>query len=277
MAVSMYYIASISQELGDLKTAATFYNGIEKLPKEEKKDVAQAARMKLGDIYMKQIKKQGGSSQDIEKYALEQYRSALSWNDSGPLAMEIRNKIETIERRYDLVLFQLRNGRPTARPPYFFKANITYTQDDNVNALGDKTKKDMDPKKYSASSSNAGFYGRYAFYPNSSFSLVPQVSFGHTKYFSEEKEITKNNGHYFTATMQGTYEHSFNDAAATTFLDVSHTYNANDADQDDKIEKSDTMTGFTLSEQVQLWRGHPTIFRLKHFQTQAVDETQAEL
>lgn len=273
MAVSMYYIASISQELGDLKTAATFYNGIEKLPEKEKTQVVQAARMKLGDIYMEQIKKQGGGAQDIEKYALKQYRSALSWDDKGPLALEIKNKIETIERRYDLVMFQLRNGRPTARPPHFFKANITYTQDDNVNALGDESKKTMDAKQYAAASSDTGFYGRYAFYPNATFSLVPQIKFGHTNYFSDEKEITKNNGYFFTATVQGTYEHTFNDSPATTFLDVGHTYNADDADQDDKIEKSDTTTGFTLSEQVQLWRGHPTIFRLKHYQTQAEDET----
>lgn len=272
-AVSMYYIASISHELGDYKTAASFYNGIERLPASEKKEVIQAARMQLGDIYLEQVSKQGGGSASIEKYVLPQYRKALEWDKDGPLSLEIKKKIETIERRYELVLFQLRNGRPTLRPAHFLKANIKYTQNDNVNAVSEETKDSLKASQYAAASTDVGVYGRYAFYPNSSFSLVPQFNFGYTNYLSDEATITRNNGYFATATLQGTYEHTYKKTPATLYLNLDHTYTADDADEDEEIEKASTTTGFTLSEEVQLWKGNSSFFRFKHYQTQAVLET----
>jgi tetratricopeptide (TPR) repeat protein len=122
--VSLYYIAYISQELGDLKTAVSFFEAIEKLPEVEKKDIVQAARVQVGDIYFEQVKRRRDSLKAITKYVLPQYKKALSYDKESTIADEIRKKIERIERRYDLVLFYLRNGRPTARPPYFVKHNL---------------------------------------------------------------------------------------------------------------------------------------------------------
>lgn len=273
MAVSMYYIASISQEIGDMKTAASFYNGIEKLPKKEKKDVVQAARMQLGDIYLEQIKRSGASTTSIEEYVLPQYKKALEWDEDSALAIEIKNKIETIERRYDLVLFQLRNGRPTARPPYFLKANLKYTTDNNVNAVGQDERDSLSTDEVAGNSTNVGFYGRYAFYPNSSFSIIPQISFNYTDYLSDEPEITQNNGYVATATLQTTYEHIYNRAPATLYLDLNYSFDADDTDQDDEVEEAETVRGFTLSEQIQLWVGNPSIFRLRYNSADSVFET----
>ena len=275
MAVSMYYIASISEELGDFKTAATFYNGIERLPAQEKEDVVQAARMRLGDIYLRQVKERDGGADSIEKYVLPQYRKALEWDDEGALAAEIRSKIQTIERRYDLVMFKLRNGRPTARPPYFLKANVRYSQNDNVNAVDDDTIAGLKPEQVSANSANTGFYGRYSFYPSSAFSFTPQINFSYTNYLSDEALIKQNNGYFATATLQTTYEHIYNSAPATAYLNIDYTHTADDGDQDDKIEKSSSTTGFTLSEELQFWTGNPTIFRLKASQTSAVEESES--
>lgn len=272
MAVSMYYIASISQELGDYKTAATFYNGIERLPMSEKKDVVQAARMQLGDIYLNQIKSQNSSTASIEKYVLPQYRKALEWDEEGPLASEIRAKIETIERRYDLVLFQLRNGRPTVRPPYFLKANLKYSMNDNVNALDEDTKSSLSSEQYAATSSDVGAYGRYTFYPNSAFSVTPQFNFNYTRYLSEEALITQNDNYHATATLQTAYEHSYNSAPATLYLNIDYTYSADDFDQDEQVEKASTALGFTLSEELRIWKNNPSIFRIKHKETTAVEE-----
>ncbi|MEX1099889.1 MAG: hypothetical protein WEB87_05655, partial [Bacteriovoracaceae bacterium] len=253
MAVSMYYIAHISQELGDYKTAASFYNAIEKLPLEEKKDVVQAARARLAEIYLEQIKKQGGGSAAIEEYVLPQYRKALDWDKESLLAKEIKEKIEEIEKRYDLVLFQLRNGRPTARPPYFLKTNVKYGHNDNVNALDEESKKGLSNDQLAASSISYGAFGRYTFYPNATYSVTPQFNFGYTKYLSEEKEIYQNNNYFFTGSLQTSFEHKYNQAPATAYLDIDYTYNANDRDQNQKIEKADDTLAFTLSEQVQIW------------------------
>ncbi|MBG59022.1 MAG: hypothetical protein CMJ16_01045 [Peredibacter sp.] len=271
MAVSMYYIGFISQEIGDLKTAATFYNAIEKLPLSEKKDVVQAARMQLAQIYLDQVNEKGMGAAAIEEYVLPMYRKALKWDEESALATEIKAKIENIQRRYNLVLFQLRNGRPTARPAYFLKANLKYSVDDNVNALDSDTLKGLKEEEYSSNLYEVGAFGRYTFYPNSAFSLSPQFNFGYTRYLSDESTITRNDNYFFTGTIQTTYEHFFNEAPATTYLDVGYTYNADDIDENDELEKSDTVTSVTLSEQLQIWRNNPSTFRVRYTQTNAED------
>ncbi|MBC74911.1 MAG: hypothetical protein CME64_02760 [Halobacteriovoraceae bacterium] len=271
MAVSMYYIGFISQEIGDLKTAASFYNAIEKLPLDEKKDVVQAARMQLAQIYLDQVREKGMGAVAIEEYVLPMYRKALKWDEESSLAVEIKAKIESIQRRYNLVLFQLRNGRPTARPAYFLKTNIKYSIDDNVNAYDKDTLETLKEEEYSSSLYEVGAFGRYTFYPNSSFSLSPQFNFGYTKYLSEESAITRNDNYFFTGTLQTTYEHFFNEAPATTYLDIGYTYNADDIDEDESLEKSDTVASVTLSEQLQIWKNNPSTFRLRYAQTNAED------
>lgn len=267
--VSLYYIAYISQELGDLKTAVSFYEAIEKLPDEEKKDIVQAARVQVGDIYYEQVKRRRDSLKAITKYVLPQYKKALKYDKESTLADEIRKKIETIERRYDLVLFYLRNGRPTARPPYFMKHNLTYTQDDNVNLLSDDSKEGLDAEEYAASSTTYSFFGRYSYYPSNSISVVPQLSLGYTKYNSDIYSITANNNFFVTTTLQTTYEHIYNRAPATLFLDIDYTYNMDDSDNDENLEKASDGIGFTLSEQLQFWKGNPSIFRAKYATTDA--------
>ncbi|MCO4754834.1 MAG: hypothetical protein KC478_10155 [Bacteriovoracaceae bacterium] len=269
MAVSMYYIGFISQELGDLKTAASFYNAIEKLPLDEKKEVVQAARMQLAQIYMDQIKKKGMGAAAVEEYVLPLYRKALKWDEDSALAKEIKSKIEKIQRRYDLILFKLRNGRPTARPPYFLKTSLKYSYDDNVNAVDRDSKQSLEEKEYSSALANVGAFGRYTFYPNSAFSLTPQFNFGYTKYLSDEPVITQNDNYFFTTSLQTTFEHFFKEAPATTYLDLDYTYNANDADQNDKLEKTDTTLSLTLSEQLNIWANNPSTFRVKYSQTNA--------
>lgn len=275
MAVSMYYIASISQELGDYKTAASFYNGIERLPMSEKKEVVQAARMSLGDIYLEQVKKQSGNSDSIEKYVLPQYRKALDWDDESALANEIKTKIEALQRQYELILFKLRNGRPTARPPYFLKANVKYSQNDNVNSLSEDSKAGLSAEEYSAASTNFGAYGRYAFYPSGAFSVIPEFTFNYTDYLSDDANIIINNNYGATASLVTTYEHSYNKAPATAYLNIDYSYNADDADADETLEKSSTINAFTFSEELQFWRGNPTIFRVKRSTTDAVLETSS--
>tara|TARA_B100001971_G_scaffold215182_1_gene259110 strand:- start:53712 stop:55313 length:1602 start_codon:yes stop_codon:yes gene_type:complete len=270
--VSLYYIAYISQELGDLKTAVKFYTAIEKLPDEEKKDIVQPARMQVGDIYFEQVKRRKDSLRAIEKYVIPQYKKALKWDKDSQLASEIERKIETIQKRYDLVLFYLRNGRPTARPPYFMKHNYTYTIDDNVNTQNSDTLAGLDKNEYAAASHSYNFFGRYSLYPSSSYSLVPQFSMGYTQYDADTDAIKANNNFFVTATLQTTFEHFYNKAPATFFLDLDYTYNMDDADLDDNLEKSSDGIGITFSEQLQFWKSNPSIFRFKYATTDAIEE-----
>ena len=131
-AVSLYYIAYISKELGEKKKAVTFYKAIEKLDAAEAMEVRQASEMQIGDIYLEQVEKHPDAFKAVESYVIPQYKKALELNRDSALAPEIQNKIYKLENKYDLVLFKLRNGRPTLNPPYFLRLAAEYGVDSNV-------------------------------------------------------------------------------------------------------------------------------------------------
>src|SRR5690606_13951014 len=143
--------------------AAKYFTAIDKLPVDEKKDVVQAARMQLGDIYLEKVEAKPNSFKQIEKIVIPQYEKALSWDKSSELAQEIREKIEKLQRKYNLVLFKMRNGRPTARPPYFLKANFLYGSDSNVNLVSKSAAADS-TETISSNYYSIGTFGRYTFY-----------------------------------------------------------------------------------------------------------------
>jgi len=169
----------------------------------------------------------------------------------------------------------MRNGRPTASPRYFLKANISYNIDDNVNSLDSDSLSSLDKKDYASNYTNTGFYGRYSFYPNSALSVSPELSASYTKYQSDSTNIMVNNNYYVTSGLQFNYEHMYNKAPATTYLNLDYTFKADDADADKKLKKSSQTTAITISEQLEFWTTNPTTLRYKFSQTKAEVDTSS--
>jgi tetratricopeptide (TPR) repeat protein len=261
-AVSLYYIGFISQELKDFKKAVSFYNMIERLDDDEKDEIIQAARMQVGDIYLKRVERLPDTFKSVEKYVIPQYKKALSWNKNSKLASDIQKKIEILQRKYELILFKMRNGRSTSRPPYYMKASVLYGLNDNVNALDEDSKKLLtSDEDYSSSYTTTNFFGRYSIYPNSSFSYAPELSGSYTSYNSDSKEIIVNDNYFWKTALKSNYEHIYNEAPATFYIDFDYTYNADDSDADETMAFSSTVIGVTFSEELQLWRNNPTTVR----------------
>ena len=275
MAVSLYYIAFISQQLKDYKKAVSFYNTVEKLPDDEKNEVVQASRMQIADIYYEQVRKRPNSYESIKKYVIPQYEKALKWNETSSLANEIKNKIETIKRKFDMELFQMRNGRNTARPPYFLKFNTLYGTNDNVNNL-DNDSRESSTDEVGSSYYTLGLFGRYTYYPNNMFSIAPEIRAIKTKYMSEVSEIYAKDNSKFNFNVKLNYEKTFNNAPATTYFDFIYGVAEDDSDADKQLDKSFIEKGISLSEERQFWRGNPTTLRLKYIEYDYVDELSEE-
>lgn len=275
MAVSLYYIAYISQNLMDYKKAVSFYNAIEKLDDEEKADVLQAARMQVADIYLKQVEKMPNTFQSVKKYVIPQYEKALKVNKKSKLANDIRAKIKKVQKRYDLMLFKMRNGVPTQTPRHFVKLSMLYGTNNNVNASDAQTLASLESKDYSSVYSNARLFGRYSLYPNSSYSISPEVSMDYTKYLSDSDYIKPNNMLIYRAGMQVNYEHIYNNTPATLYLNFDYTNIEDDADADNTLAKASSKTTVTVSEGIQLWSGNPTTMRYKLARSTAVNATNS--
>jgi hypothetical protein len=271
--VSLYYIAFISQELKDYKKAVSFYNMIEKLPSAESKDVIQAARMQIGDIYLKQIERQRDPFRGVEKYVIPQYKKAHKYDEESKLAEEIRNKIENLQRKYELILFKMRNGKQTSRPPYFVRANILYGQNDNVTRISEDNKDTAEEKDYSSSYYEVGVFSRYSFYPNSAFSYAPEFSAQLTQFSSDSVSILPSNKYFIKGALKMNYEHLYKTLPATFYMDFDYTYNADDAAAEEEFAASNNTYGATFSEELQLFTNNPSTFRFRYESLAAEEET----
>ena len=229
--VSLYYIAYISKEVGDKKKAVTFYKAIDKLEDSESQEVKQASEMQIGDIYLEQVEKQTDTFKAIETYVIPQYKKALEVDRKSPLAPEIENKIQSLERKYDLVLFKLRNGRPTLIPPYFLRAALEYGVDSNVTFA--PTEQQIAESKKSSAFTRGDVMGRYTFYHRNFLSIAPEFRATYTRYMNRVPEIYRNDNYVLAPAIRLAYEHEFKKKPAATLFD----YDYNDARRDVNAKK----------------------------------------
>lgn len=262
--VSLYYIAIISKELKEIKKAVKFFNMIEKLPSSESADVLQASKLQIADIYLEKIESLPDSIKDIEKYVIPQYREALVVNEDSRLADEIQYKIEELQRKYELVLFRMRNGRPTARPPYYLRANVLYGTDNNVNLLSPDNQIGRVEDDIASPFVRSGVFGRYSFYPSSAISFAPELNVTTVKYFSDSDDIKALNNYGITTGATMNFEHLFNEEAATFFINFSYTYNSNFNTNEEGYVYSGNDVFVTLSEELRFWKMHPTTLRFRY-------------
>ena len=264
VAVSLYYIGFSSSKLKDYKTAVKIYNTIEKLPLEQKKDVIQAARLQIADIYYNQVKQKAGIFSSMRDYVIPQYEKALDWDRESILANDIRQKIREIEQRYEIVLYRMRNGRPTAIPRYFLKGGFNLGYADNVNFLSDAQKESLESEKVSSPFVGTSLFARYSLYPNSRFSASPELGLDYRKYINSNSEISANDEVSLNFGTFFTFEHFLFDEASTTSLRINYNLRTLDSENDSSFSDQENYFTATLSEEFQYFKNNPTVLRFSH-------------
>lgn len=262
--VSLYYIAYISKELGDKKKAFYFYKAIDKLEDSEAMEVKQAAEMQIGDIYLEQVEKQSDAFKSVESYVIPQYRRAYELNRSSPLAPEILNKIQTLERKYDLVLFKLRNGRPTLIPPYFMRAALEYGVDSNVTFS--PTEQAIAESKKSSGFIRTDIMGRYTFYYKNFISIAPEFRANYTRYMNRVPEIYRNDNYVLAPAIRTSYEHTFRNKPAAVLLDYDYNDAKRDIDSEKELKFAFRSHTLMLGERFNFFKAGESIVRLRRRQ-----------
>lgn len=261
-AVSLYYIAYISKEMGERKKAVTFYKAIEKLDNAEAMEVRQAAEMQIGDIYLEQVEKHPDSFRAVEKYVVPQYRKALEMNRESSLAPVIREKIISLQRKYDLVLFRLRNGRPTLNPPYFLRAAVEVGNDSNVTFS--PTEQEVSESKKRSGFLRTDAIGRYTFYHRNYLSVAPEVRFNYTRYLNRQSEIYRNDNYLIAPAIRTAYEHSLWSKPASVLLDYDYSDVRRDVNAKKELEFASRSHSLMLGERFNFFNAGETIVRLRH-------------
>lgn len=260
--VSLYYIGFISKELGERKKAFTFFKAINKLSEEEAKEVRQAAEMQVGDIYLEQVEKRTDAFKSVETYVIPQYEKAFEIDKESALAPQIREKIVKLQRKYDLILFQLRNGRPTLNPPYFLRISQEFGQDSNVTFSPAQTT--ISSSKQASLYSKTDLIGRYTFYVRDYISIAPELRFNNTYYFNREPEIYRNDNYLIAPAVRTAYEHTLWKKPAAFLIDYDFNEARRDVNAEEKLEFSSRSHAIMIGERFNYWDFGETTVRLRH-------------
>lgn len=260
--ICLYYIGFITKELGDNKKAYTFFKSISKLEPEEMKDVIQAAEMQIADIYLEQGEKRPDAFKTVESVVIPQYQKALELDPESSLAPVIKEKVIKLQRKYELVLFQLRNGRPTLLPPYFLRFSQEIGQDTNVTFAPAETT--IDTAEQKSLFSKTDFLGRYTFYYRDFLSIAPEFRMNYTRYFNREPEIFRNDNYLIAPAIRTAYEHSLWNKPASILFDYDYNEARRDVNAQESLDFSSRSHAFMLGERFNYFDAGETILRLRY-------------
>lgn len=261
-AVSLYYLGYISKELGEKNKSFTFFNAIQKLPEEERREVSQAAEMQIGDLYLSEAEHHKKSLEEVETTVIPQYRKALEINPEGELAPVILEKIDSLQRKYDLLLFQLRNGRPTQIPPYFLRLAQEIGKDSNV--LFSPAETTISKSRRESIYSKTEAFGRYTFYIDDIVSVSPEFRAINSYYFNRVPEVYKNDNYLLAPALRTSYEHTHNKKPASFLLDYEFSESRRDVYGKKQLEFNSRTHALVLGERLTLFKGGESTVRFRY-------------
>jgi tetratricopeptide (TPR) repeat protein len=260
-AVSLYYIGFISKELGEKKKAVSFFKALEKIDPTEAMEVRQAAEVQIGDIYLEQVEKHPDAFRAVESYVIPQYKRALEFDKNSSLAPEIQEKILSLQRKYDLVLFRLRNGRATLIPPYFLRVAAEVGMDSNVTFA--PTEQEISESKKKSPFVKTDAIGRYTFYHRDFFSVSPEMRINYTRYLNREEEIFRNDNYLLAPAIRTAYEHKLWNRPASILFDYDYADAKRDINSENKLEFASRSHTLMLGERFNYFTWGESIVRLR--------------
>jgi tetratricopeptide (TPR) repeat protein len=261
ISASLYYMAYISKELGETENAKTLYESIMKLPDSESQEAKQAASFQLADIKFLESEKKPDVFRAMKTEVLPAYENAIAVNPDSALVPKIQEKIKEIQKKYELVLFQLANGRQALVPPYFLRVAQEIGVDTNVTFSPTETT--IAKSKQSSFFSKSEVMGRYTFYHKNYFSYSPELRFTNTYYFNRVPEIYKNDNYFMVPAIRTSYEHTFLGAPASFLVDYEYNEAQRDVNAKERLEFSSRAHVFMIGERFKFTSLGETVLRLR--------------
>ncbi len=263
--VSLYYLGFLSQEMNEKKEAKVYYQQISTLPEEERKDVEQAAQMQIADITLLEVESHPDAVRKVEVEVIPQYEKAIDLDKSSNLAIDMKAKIRELQQKYELVLFKMRNNRPTQVPPYFMRASLDNAFDDNVVYSADETRISQSQK--ASAFTKADFMGRYSLYYKNIMSFAPELRTNRTRYLNRTDSIKANDNFAIVPAIRSAYEHSLWGRPASHLLDFEYNYAHRDLNSNDELVFSSRTQTYMIGERFNFFPNGESVvrYRQRHF------------
>ena len=263
--VSLYYMAFLMQESGEKYKANEYYQMISKLSEEEKKDVEQAAQMQIATMQLELVESKPDAIRGVEAVVIPQFKTAIALDKESNLAKEMTTKIRELQEKYELVLFKMRNNRPTQVPPYFLRASLDNAFDDNVVYSADETQLSQSEK--ASAFTKMDLMGRYSFYYKNILSFSPELRTNRTRYHNRSATIQANDNYAIVPAIRSAYEHTLWNRPASHLFDFEYNYAHRDLNAEDKLIFSSRTQTYMLGERFNIFTNGETIlrYRQRHF------------
>ena len=263
--VSLYYMAFLMQESGEKYKANEYYQMISTLSEEEKKDVEQAAQMQIASMQLQLVESKPDAIRGVEAVVIPQFKKAIALEKESSLAKEMSTKIRELQEKYELVLFKMRNNRPTQAPPYFLRASLDNAFDDNVVYSADETQLSQSEK--ASAFTKMDLMGRYSFYYKNILSFSPEVRTNRTRYHNRKASIQANDNYAIVPAIRSAYEHTLWNRPASHLFDFEYNYAHRDLNAEDKLIFSSRTNTYMLGERFNIFSNGETIlrYRQRHF------------
>lgn len=262
VAVSQYYLGFIAKEKGNNRSAFYEFRKIHKSGDVEAKNVIQAAEMQIADMYLQQSEKKKDPIKNVRDHVIPQYKAAYDVDPHSSLAIQINEKVKELQRKYDLVLLRLENGRPAQDPRYFLKINGEFGLDSNVTFLPAEATVENSHKE--STYLKTDFIGRYTFYPTNYVSLAPEFRFNRTYYTNRVPDIYKNDNYLIAPSLRTAYEHSAFSAPAAVLFDFTYSEVQRDVNAKKDLEFSSRSYTYMLGERFTLIANSESIVRVRY-------------
>ncbi len=268
-AISLYYVAFISQTLREFRTAIKAYRRIEKLKDPEKEEVMQASKMQIADIYLTAADKQLDQVSFLQKRVIKEFEEALVFDPDSNLSRDIRRKILSVQDKYGLILLKMRNGRPTIFPRGFMKFSQDISYDTNALLLDESTLSSSE--RGSVFFSKSDFYARRVFYSGNSVSIAPEIRLNYTHYVTSIESKEELNNWTGTVALRNAFEHWMWGKPASVLLDVDFNHIERNL-SNDGLSFNSRSTTYMLGERFNLFNAGETILRLRYKDTVSYTE-----
>ncbi|MFZ4714408.1 MAG: tetratricopeptide repeat protein [Bacteriovoracaceae bacterium] len=266
MSTSLYYMGFISQTLGDSKLAINYYKKINIIKDDEKKEVNQAARFQLAEIYAQEAIKSENPPKLMKQFVIPEFEYAYSLNPNSSLAPDIQKRMNELLDQHDLMTIKMVNGRPTLNPRYYLKISQEVRYDSNVILQANQVSNEAQQK--AAPVVKTEVIGRYAFYPNRKIGLIPEFRGNYTKYLnSTEPAIYKNDNYTLIPALRTSYEWTMKKKMATHLIDYEYNYSARDVYSAKELVFNGRTNTYMLGEKINSFSfGETTVrYRRKNF------------
>lgn len=230
---SIYYVAHISQILEEFQQAKDNYTELIK-NKESDVKIKQIARFQLAEtllaIMREKTQDKEALERGVEKYVLPLMKQAHKTDKKSAVATEIDQRIQEIEKEFNLDPNLLSNGRRISPKRYTAYVTQKVKFDDNITLTNEENNVTQSKKESFIFESEA--FAKYDFVLKKKFIISPETRINFIQHSDQDSpEVFQNDSSSLNFNLRNKYEHTLNLQPASLLFDIEYSKNYKDWNQ----------------------------------------------